>query len=79
MSKMGDLLIEIEDLLASGYDANAIAAKTGMPLDWIMEYIDNYDRSEYNDCMDGDFDSAMSSAGFGTDEDYGSVGNDDFS
>jgi hypothetical protein len=79
MSKMGDLLIEIEDLLASGYDANAIATKTGMPLDWIMEYIDNYDRSEYNDCMDGDFDSAMSSAGFGTDEDYGSVGNDDFS
>jgi len=25
----------------------------------------------YDDSMDGDFDSAMSSAGFGTDEDYG--------
>ena len=25
----------------------------------------------YDDYMDGDFDSAMSSAGFGTDEDYG--------
>lgn len=25
----------------------------------------------YDDSMDGDFDSAMASAGFGTDEDYG--------
>jgi len=25
----------------------------------------------YNDSMDGDWDSAMASAGFGTDEDYG--------
>lgn len=30
----------------------------------------------YDDSMDGDFDSAMTSAGFGTDEDYG-VYNDD--
>lgn len=28
----------------------------------------------YNDSMDGDFDSAMASAGFGTDEDYGYSG-----
>ena len=27
--------------------------------------------SEYDESMDGDFDSAMASAGFGTDEDYG--------
>lgn len=26
---------------------------------------------DYDDSMDGDFDSAMASAGFGTDEDYG--------
>lgn len=32
------------------------------------------ERYEYDNCdesMDGDFDSAMASAGFGTDEDYG--------
>lgn len=29
--------------------------------------VDDY----YDDSMDGDFDSAMASAGFGTDEDYG--------
>lgn len=32
---------------------------------------------EYDDSMDGDFDSAMSSAGWGTDEDYGCYGGDE--
>lgn len=31
---------------------------------------------DYDDSMDGDFDSAMASAGFGTDEDYGCYGGD---
>ena len=30
----------------------------------------------YNDSMDGDFDTAMRDAGFGTDEDYGYYGED---
>ena len=30
-----------------------------------------HDDDCYDDSMDGDFDSAMASAGFGTDEDYG--------
>lgn len=29
------------------------------------------DEVDYDDIMDGDFDSAMASAGYGTDEDYG--------
>lgn len=29
------------------------------------------DRDDCDESMDGDFDSAMASAGFGTDEDYG--------
>ncbi len=29
--------------------------------------------ADYDESMDGDFDSAMTSAGFGTDEDYGSA------
>ena len=33
-----------------------------------QEYVDNED---YDDSMDGDHDSAMSSVGWGTDEDYG--------
>lgn len=31
---------------------------------------------DYNDSMDGDHDSAMRDAGFGTDEDYGHYGDD---
>ena len=31
---------------------------------------------DYDDSMDGDFDSAMASAGYGTDEDYGHYGDD---
>ena len=34
------------------------------------------DADEYDDSMDGDFDSGMTSAGFGTDEDYGYYGDD---
>jgi len=38
----------------------------------------NYDDHDdfYNDSMDGDFDSGMTSAGWGTDEDYGYYGED---
>ena len=34
------------------------------------------DDDSYDDSMDGDHDSAMSSAGWGTDEDYGYYGED---
>jgi cytidylate kinase len=33
-------------------------------------------QDSYNDSMDGDFDSAMASAGYGTDEDYGYYGDE---
>jgi hypothetical protein len=42
---------------------------------WDEEVIDQQceelDVDDYDDSMDGDHDSAMASAGFGTDEDYG--------
>ena len=34
------------------------------------------DQDDFDDSMDGDFDSGMASAGFGTDEDYGCYGDD---
>jgi cytidylate kinase len=34
------------------------------------------EQDSYNDSMDGDFDSAMASAGYGTDEDYGYYGDE---
>ena len=36
------------------------------------------DADEYDDSMDGDHDSAMESAGWGTDEDYGYFGGEDY-
>jgi len=42
-------------------------------------YEDGWDVDDYyaSDVMDGDHDSAMESAGWGTDEDYGYFGEDD--
>jgi hypothetical protein len=44
------------------------------------EFVEGWtdDREEsVDESMDGDHDSAMASAGFGTDEDYGSFGNEE--
>lgn len=40
------------------------------------DYSDYNDDEDYDDSMDGDHDSAMESAGWGTDEDYGYYGED---
>ena len=39
-------------------------------------YADGWDADDYDDSMDGDFDSAMRDCGWGTDEDYGYCGED---
>ena len=41
-----------------------------------MNEDEGYDDDDYDDSMDGDHDSAMESAGWGTDEDYGYYGED---
>ena len=40
------------------------------------DYNDEVDDDSYDDSMDGDHESALSSAGWGTDEDYGYFGED---
>lgn len=40
-------------------------------------YLDATPEEDFEDGMDGDFNSAMASAGFGTDEDYGYYGEGD--
>ena len=42
----------------------------------IFEYMKQDMEEYFNESMDGDFDSAMASAGFGTDEDYGYYGDE---
>ena len=58
-----------DQLLGSNIYANEIAARQAAAQEAEGE-------SDYDESMDGDFDSAMASAGFGTDEDYGYYGND---
>ena len=41
-----------------------------------IEYLYDDYNDYYDDSMDGDHDSAMRDAGFGTDEDYGHYGDD---
>ena len=51
----------------------------GLAIDCIEELVEDYDEHcDYNDSLDGDFDSALASAfayaaGYGVDEDYGYV------
>ena len=82
MSKMSNLVIAIqEDLNAARLSFAEIATKYNMPMSWVEHAADELAEQEayqYNESMDGDFDSAMASAGYGTDEDYGFYGADDF-
>ena len=76
MSKMANLILDIQDDIAEGLlSFQEIATKYQVPLSWVdeawTELTDRYDES-----MDGDFDSAMASAGYGTDEDYGYYGDE---
>jgi hypothetical protein len=79
MSKMAELDMQIRDLLDEGVLPTNIANILKCPLEMvydIIEYDTQPDLQDYDDSMDGDHDSAMTSAGFGTDEDYGYYGDE---
>lgn len=75
MSKMSELNIAIMDLIDEGEISNAaveaLAAEYNVSVEWLMEAIRDCIEDQYDDSMDGDAASALASAGFGTDEDYG--------
>lgn len=82
MSRMSEISMEIQDALVSnGPSINSghiegIAKDLGVPVDWVQAVYDDMldEELSYDDSMDGDFDSGMASAGYGTDEDYGYFG-----
>ena len=78
MSKMSELAMEIEQLYLQGYNEFTIATMLNMPVELVDNLVASFMDVEYNESMDGDFDSAMASAGMGTDEDYGSYGEPEF-
>jgi len=82
MSAFKDMLIDIQESIERGtMTYQQIANMYGIPVKDVMliaeELMDQYDDARYDDYMDGDFDSAMASAGMGTDEDYGYFGMED--
>ena len=62
------------EIVCSTYDASGVCVDCE-----IVEEFDVPDcGDDINESMDGDFDSAMASAGFGTDEDYGYFGDETY-
>ena len=78
MSKMSELAMEIEQLYLQGYNEFTIATMLNIPVELVDNFVASFMEVGYNESMDGDFDSAMASAGIGTDEDYGSYGESEF-
>ncbi len=77
MSRMADLDMQIRELLDEGLRPFSIASILNIPLEMVYDTVDAMDEDTYDESMDGDFDSAMASAGMGTDEDYGYYGDED--
>ena len=72
MSRMSEIAMEIEELLLAGNLSNEdIASKLNVPLEWVESAEESLAESGFYDEMDGDHASALASAGWGTDEDYG--------
>ena len=74
MSRMSELAMEIEQLYTQGYNEFTIATMLSIPVELVDDFVASFMGVEYNESMDGDFDSAMASAEMGTNEDYGDYG-----
>jgi hypothetical protein len=67
--------IEMEDqviaMYEDGFTVAEIAAAFNSSLEEVQAILDGYLNDDFDDSMDGDHDSALTSAGWGSDEDYG--------
>ena len=80
MSYMSELDVELREAFAKGLTAEDAAVLAGVPVEMVQAFFEvlaDEQDAEYDESMDGDFDSAMASAGYGTDEDYGYFGGDE--
>ena len=75
-----DIVSKVQDQISAGdYTFAEIAEMFNMTIsdvEAIFEDFMDQMADYYEDSMDGDFDSGMASAGFGTDESYGYFGDD---
>jgi hypothetical protein len=69
---MAELTIDIEEMFfIDDMTPEDIAKELNVPLEMVQEYLAQFDEEIWDDSMDGDAESALASAGWGTDEDYG--------
>jgi hypothetical protein len=74
---MAEMVMEIQSDIADGIlSFGAIAERYNINREDVELIADEMMEQEYDESMDGDFDSAMASAGYGTDEDYGYYGDE---
>ena len=76
MGYFSNLHQSIIELHEDGVSLDEIAIRLKVDLGTVAEVVKDYEEDNYDDSMDGDHDSAMASAGFGTDEDYGYYGDE---
>jgi hypothetical protein len=71
MGYFSNMQEQIIDAFEDGWTPLEVAKMLKVDFSDVNYVIQNYLNDDYDDSMDGDFDSAMISAGFGMDEDYG--------
>ena len=78
MGYFSNLHQSIIELHEDGLPVDEIAVSLMVDLGTVAEIIKEYEEQnyDYDDRMDGDEASALASAGFGTDEDYGYYGDE---
>lgn len=76
MGYFSNLHQSIIELHEDGVSLDEIAIRLKVDLGTVAEVIKDYEEDNYDDSMDGDEASALASAGFGTDEDYGYYGDE---
>ena len=78
MGYFSNLHQSIIELHEDGVSLDEIAIRLKVDLGSVAEVVKDYEdgQYDYDDSMDGDEASALASAGFGTDEDYGYYGDE---
>jgi len=76
MAVFSKLDLEIQEMYALGHSEYEISKELGVSVEMVETAIGAAVEWDYDDSMDGDAESALASAGFGTDEDYGYYGDD---
>ena len=82
MSKLVDKLMSMYEAGSTIEDLYESAYRAGLPFEAVEIFVntlleENRVLETYDESMDGDAESALASAGYGTDEDYGYFGGDE--